>query len=197
MLLNAVLQRFITPSNTNESADVIVVLGRGSEQRNSRTLAAAQLWSEGRAPHIFMSGMTDTPKMINLAKEMGVTSHQVSGERCSQSTWENALFSQILLSSRGMKKILLITDDSHIVRATLTFRSFGFEVIPYPVHPENDSEQIQLVFREAIGLIAYGVSGKLQPPKAKVDVLAREEANLKIKEWKCKNYGSTAPLIFG
>lgn len=184
-LLNKALQIVVAPSDTGELVDAVVVLGRGLEHNSERTLAAAQLWNEGRAPHVFMSGIVDAPVMIKLAAEMGVDVDQVSGERCSQSTWENALYSQILLSSQGAKKILLVTDDTHIVRATLTFRGFGFDVIPYPVHSPRFRPQLRLTLYEALGLIHYGLSGKLQPPTAEVNALARKEANSKLQERKC------------
>ena len=185
--VNKALQIIIArSSNTDEPVDAIVVLGRGPKSNGDRTLAAAQLWTEGRASTVFMSGMTDAPVMIKLAQDMGVSANKISGERCSQSTWENALFSDILLKSQGPQKILLVTDDIHIPRAALTFRGFGFEVIPHPVQSSLSIHQIRNIFRESFGLVFYLVSGKLQPPKADAAQLARTEANSKINEWNCR-----------
>lgn len=184
-IINQVLQIAIARPDTGETADAIVVLGRGPAKNGERTLAAAQLLTQGRASRVFMSGMTDAPVMIKLAKDMGVPANQVSGERCSQSTWENALFSDILLSPQGTQKILLVTDDTHIPRATLTFRRLGFEVVPYPVETKFSIHQIRHGFRESFGIAFYSLSGKLQPLKDDAKQSAQIEANSKIKKWKC------------
>ena len=168
-----------------EPVNTIVVLGRGPKIHGELTLVATQLWTKNRAATMFISGMTDAPVMINLAQTMGVAADKISGERCSQSTWENALFSKILLEARETQKIFLVTDDIHIPRAVLTFRSFGFEVIPYPVKSRLSIHQVRNIFRESLGLVFYFVSGKLQAPKTNVARLAYTEANSKINEWNC------------
>ncbi|MEM6251988.1 MAG: YdcF family protein [Cyanobacteria bacterium P01_D01_bin.156] len=175
----------VTLSNTGDSADAIVILGRGPKKNVDRTLVATELWQAGRAPQVFVSGMTDAPVIIKLGKDMGIPAQHISGERCSQSTWENALFSEILLSTQGIKKILLVTDDAHIARATLTFRGMGFDVVPYPIQSPLFTGQLRSSFRELFGLIFYSMSGKLQKLDPEQDQQERKMAQSKINRWGC------------
>lgn len=163
----------------------VVVLGRGPEQNAVRALAAAQLWQENRARSIFVSGMTDAPRLISLIREMGVPESQINGERCSQNTWENALFTRVMLSNQKIHRVLLVTDKPHMARAATVFRNFGFEVVPYPISSDLSVEQVQSQFRELLGLFAYGASGKLTSPSPELITSSTATAKVKIKEWDC------------
>jgi uncharacterized SAM-binding protein YcdF (DUF218 family) len=152
----------------DQPIDTIVVLGRGPKSQGSRALAAAQLWQDNQTANIFVSGMTDAPEIMQLLAEMGVPKTQIKGERCSQSTWENGLFSALLLNPDASQRILLVTDAPHLLRATWVFNSFGFEeVVPYPTEPNLDAlfsvNRFNLLLREYAALIAYQISGKYQP----------------------------------
>ncbi|TVQ15984.1 MAG: YdcF family protein, partial [Leptolyngbya sp. DLM2.Bin15] len=115
----------------------LVILGRGPERQADFALAAANFWVDHPNLDIFVSGMTDAPEIMRLLKEMGVPETQITGERCSQTTWENGLFSELLLLGAGEgKRIILVTDDLHITRAFLVFRGFGFKVETYPAQLE-------------------------------------------------------------
>lgn len=184
-VLKGALRAMTGSPDDGQPVDAIVVLGRGPEQNGERALMAAQLWDQDRAPQIFVSGMTDAPVMMKLIRDMGVPTEQISGERCSQSTWENGLFSEILLSSRNIQRILLVTDEPHLARAALVFRGFGFEVVPYPTTTDFSLKQVNQTFRELAGLSAYGLSGKLRAPQTDQLRRAQAEANYKLKDWKC------------
>ncbi|MGD1856678.1 MAG: YdcF family protein [Leptolyngbyaceae cyanobacterium] len=187
--LNKGLQATVAQSDRTASADAIVVLGRGPDYTEHRTAAAIKLWRDGKAPHIFISGILDAPVMIEMATDRGIPGDSVSGESCSRSTWENAFYSEMLLTSDQLSsiarpKILLITDDLHIARATLIFRSFGFEVIPYPV--KNDfSMWRQHILREFFVLMYYVKSGKLQPPTTEDYEFANTQAKSRIAKRQC------------
>ena len=96
-LLNRLLQTVVVRSDTGETADAIVVLGRGPEYTEYRTDTAVKLWNENRAAHIFVSGITDAPIIIKSAKDRGIPIAHISGEVCSRSTWENALYTGMLI----------------------------------------------------------------------------------------------------
>ncbi|MEO1399910.1 MAG: ElyC/SanA/YdcF family protein [Cyanobacteria bacterium J06635_1] len=181
-LFNGVLQTMVGKPDDGEPVDAIVVLGRGPKNNGERALVAAQLWDKGRASNIFISGMTDAPVMMKLIREMGVPEDKIRGERCSQSTWENGLFSEILLSPNKTRRILLVTDEPHMARSAMVFRGFGFEVVPYPTQANFSLGQI---IRESAGLIAYSTAGKLRPLEADQARRAEAEANYKIQKWKC------------
>ena len=151
--------------DSGAASDAIVVLGRGERLRNRRVEIAVQLWQAQRAPRIFASGMGDAPQMINFFKAKGIPQDRLSGESCSQSTEENALFTSTLLQPQGIRRLILVTDPPHMLRSYLTFRSFGFTVIPYisPIPPEwTSAERAHLVLREYLGLVSYAFLGRFQ-----------------------------------
>ncbi len=140
-------------------------MGRGQKLRNRRVKIAVQLWQAQRARKIFASGMGDAPQIITFLKAEGVPQDRINGESCSQSTEENALFTSTLLQPQGIRQLILITDPPHMLRSYLTFRSFGFIVIPYssPIPPDwTSAERARLVFREYLGLVSYAFLGRFQ-----------------------------------
>jgi uncharacterized SAM-binding protein YcdF (DUF218 family) len=54
-------------------------------------------------------------------------------EEKAQTTEENAKFSAAILQQNGIHRILLVTDDRHMLRARLIFAGYGFDVTPAPV----------------------------------------------------------------
>ncbi len=95
----------LLPGPESGPDQTVVILGRGPERQADFALTAASLWSDHPNLDIFVSGMTDAPEIMRLLKEMGVPEDQIKGERCSQSTWENGLFSQLLLDPSEKKKL--------------------------------------------------------------------------------------------
>ncbi|MEM1252189.1 MAG: ElyC/SanA/YdcF family protein [Cyanobacteria bacterium P01_H01_bin.21] len=186
--LNRALQTIIARPNTSDSADAIVVLGRGPRYVENRTEAAVELWENGRAPQVFISGVTDAPVILKLAKDMGVPATHITGEACSRSTWENAFYTEMFMppieSSSDKPKILLVTDDLHIARATLVYRSFGYEVLPHPVEVKFSMWR-RHVFREFFVLLYYVARGWLLPPTAEDYRLAQIESESRIPDWQC------------
>lgn len=148
------------PADSGTQAEAIVVLGRGTELATSRVNVVHQLWQAQRAPVIFVSGTYDAPRMLTQFKEKGIPESVLDGENCSLTTAENALFTASILQQRGIRRILLVTDELHIWRSLLDFRDRGFTVIPHisPL-PNNMSftEQAFLTFREYLLLIAAGI----------------------------------------
>lgn len=186
--VNKALQVAVARPVPEASADAIVVLGRGPTYTRHRTDAAVQLWNEGKAPHIFISGILDAPVIIDLATDQGVPPVNISGESCSRSTWENAFYSEMLMpaqvSAQPKPTILLVTDDLHIARATLIFRSFGFEVIPHPVKADFSLWR-RNIFREFFVIGYYAMSGRLQPPTSEDYQNAQTDAQSRIPRRQC------------
>lgn len=186
--VNKSLQVIVARPRPNAAADAIVVLGRGPNQTQARTDEAIKLWQNGQAPHIFISGILDAPIIIDVATDKGIPPIHISGESCSRSTWENAFYSAMLMPKQRLAAekptILLITDDLHIARATLIFRSFGFEVIPHPVRADFSLWRDH-IFREFFVLAYYAASGRLKPPSPKELHLAQSDAKLRIPKRQC------------
>ena len=143
------------PPKEIPSADVMVVLG-GSTEANifprssveingagDRVLYAAQIYKEGKAAHILLSGgeitwmnsTSSTPagEMAELLQSLGVPQEALWLENKSQNTRENAEFSKKILDEKGINKILLVTSAAHMPRAAAVFQKIGLEVIPLPV----------------------------------------------------------------
>lgn len=157
------------PEDAGQPAEAIVVLGRGSELQADRVQVAAQLWQAKRAPRIFVSGVYDAPLMAKALADRGVTPSAIDGEPCSRTTEQNAQFTAALLQPQGVHQIVLVTDPPHMLRSVLTFRSFGFEVIPHPnPFPSHYQARKQafLIVREYAGLITYGLLGRFAPRPA-------------------------------
>ncbi len=155
----------LVSTDSGAVSDAIVVLGRGEILRNRRVEIAVQLWQDQRSPRIFASGMGDASQMIDFFKAKGIPQDRLSGESCSQSTEENALFTAIMLQPQGIRQLLLITDPPHMLRSSLTLRSFGFTVVPHmsPIPPSwTSGERARLVFREYLGIASYAFLGRFQ-----------------------------------
>jgi uncharacterized SAM-binding protein YcdF (DUF218 family) len=182
----------LVPPDSGDRVDAIVVLGRGSDMRDTRIAEALKLWQSNRAQQIFVSGRSDAQPMVQTIEDLGVPGQYLSGEECSLTTEENALFTSAFLHSQGLKKIVLITDSPHILRSLLTFQSYGFHVIPHPSpqpahYPYID--QIGDLLREYAGLAEYNLTGKfnLRP----TNILDNPPANVtqRISNWNCQVKG--------
>jgi uncharacterized SAM-binding protein YcdF (DUF218 family) len=160
-----VLVSFLPP-DTGAKADAIVILGRGSEFRQTRVDVATELWRSQRAELIFASGRGDTPPTMQMLAEQGIPRQAIDGEPCSRTTEENAQFTAAVLEPKGIKRILLVTDPPHLLRSFLTFRSLGFEVIPHPSPlPSHLSlpHKAFIVAREYLGIVSYSLRGRFAP----------------------------------
>ncbi|MBV8885590.1 MAG: YdcF family protein [Chroococcidiopsidaceae cyanobacterium CP_BM_RX_35] len=154
------------PTDSGAIVDAIVVLGRGEPLSNNRVEVAAELWREHRAQTIFASGIGDAPQMLQLLRSQGIPRQVLAGEDCSRTTQENAYFTATELKPQGVKRILLVTDLPHMWRAMLTYRSYGFEVIPHPSPLPSNLAPIKealIVFYEYAGLVSYGLQGHFLP----------------------------------
>jgi uncharacterized SAM-binding protein YcdF (DUF218 family) len=178
----------LVPPDSGEPAEAIVVLGRGEAFRDSRVAEVKTLWQSDRAPRIFASGMSDAQSMIQALESNGIPTQSVFGEECSQSTEENAVFTNAILRPQGIRSILLVTDPPHLLRSVLLFRSFRFHVIPHasPL-PAFSSPQAQdrLELREYLGLIKYATTGQFFPRP--VTSLNQPPASViqKLQDWQC------------
>jgi len=185
-LANQMLIYFL-PGDQGEPVDAIVVLGRGEPLRKERVQVASHLWHIKRAPKIFVSGMGDAKPIVQMLQDLGVSPQRLSGENCSQTTFENALFTAILLQSQGVQKILLVTDDPHMERSFQLFHQFGFVVIPKPVAISPTivpTEQVQILLRELVALGIYQFRQQSHLSSTQRQYLM-QQAKQKIFTWKC------------
>ncbi|MGD1857606.1 MAG: ElyC/SanA/YdcF family protein [Leptolyngbyaceae cyanobacterium] len=186
--VNRALRLLVARPDAGEPVDAIVVVGRGHDYRQRRTQMAVELWQEGRAPHIFMSGVTDAPVLVGLAKDMGVPDANVSGEACSITTWENAFYTRRYLpfdpSTSEKPKILLVTDSLHIGRTALLYRNLGFEVLIHPIGLNFAQWRVH-IRREFAAIMYYIGTRQILPPQPEKLERAEKEAARRIDKWYC------------
>ena len=145
--------RYIPPKQT-PSADVIVLLGGGTESADAprpmteingagdRILYTAVLYKAGAAPHILLSGgnlefshsrgTTPAEDMQQILALTGVPAEALWLQEKSQNTAEDALYSAEILKEKGISKIILVTSAQHMPRSVALFEAQGLEVIPAP-----------------------------------------------------------------
>jgi len=110
-----------------------------------------------------------------LWTDFGVPQAQMTFERNSRNTWENATFTRALVKPRPGERWLLVTSAWHMPRSMGIFRQVGFDVTAYPVDyltfgdkrdwriSTNALEQLTIAnfaIHEWIGLVAYRLAGK-------------------------------------
>jgi uncharacterized SAM-binding protein YcdF (DUF218 family) len=142
------------PLSTIPNEAAIVVLGGGTEAdqpprpsvevngAGDRVIYAAQLYKEGKAPHLLLSGGTitwqgtrsSTPAqdMADLLELMGVPQSALWLQNRSQNTYEDALYSSEMLKQAGIQRVILVTSAMHMPRAVPLFEAQGIQVIPAP-----------------------------------------------------------------
>jgi len=150
------------------TGEAIVLLGGGTEPAiyprpgveingaGDRVLYAAQLYKDGKAPIILLSGgeitwlndgsATPAEDMAKILSSIGVPSEAMIIEDRSRNTYENALYAKELLGEKGINKILLVTSAMHMPRSVALFEAQDFEVTPLPVDysvVENQSAESQ------------------------------------------------------
>jgi uncharacterized SAM-binding protein YcdF (DUF218 family) len=109
-----------------------------------RCLHAARLHQKAKGLPILVSGgsILGSHSETSIAQLMrdfllgqGVEDAGLIVEGRSRSTYENAVESSKLLQVRGIRRIVLVTDAEHMLRASACFRKQGMEVTPSPVRP--------------------------------------------------------------
>lgn len=117
-----------------EKADLIVVFTGGGQERQQ---AAFQLVTQGYAESIAFTsgyGKSDYPCDIENALVDGLK-HIFCGQ--ARSTFEDALYTSELVTQEGVKTIILVTNDYHLIRASFLLESVlkksGVVIYPYGV----------------------------------------------------------------
>jgi len=154
LLARSLELKYLTPEEI-PNAEVMVVLGGGTEPASyprttvelngagARVLYAAQIYKEGKAAHILLSGgdiewlddgsTTPAEDMAVILSQLGIPQDALWLETASKNTYENALYAKEFLEEQGIDQILLVTSAMHMPRAVALFEKQGFEVIPLPV----------------------------------------------------------------
>jgi uncharacterized SAM-binding protein YcdF (DUF218 family) len=121
-------QWFLCVDSGTVKGDVIVGLGGGSHERPE---LAAELFKEGAAPRIIVSGLGDSTINRRLLIKAGVPSGVIEMENQSRTTKENAQFvTQWLRKSNSppAKRVIIVTSWYHSRRALACFRHYAPDI---------------------------------------------------------------------
>ncbi|MBW4538710.1 MAG: YdcF family protein [Myxacorys chilensis ATA2-1-KO14] len=177
------------PKDAGEPVDAMVILGRGEPSRYQRVDLAAQQWRAGRTSKIFASGRLDAIRILEDLKKQGIPVQRLGGEECSLTTEENGLFTSVILEPQQNQKILLITDAPHMLRSFLVFQRFGYTSIPQVSALSTTwsaKKKARVMMREVVGLVSYGLAGRLKPQTAVEMAHSQKSAVQKLTAWNCK-----------
>jgi uncharacterized SAM-binding protein YcdF (DUF218 family) len=152
------------------SAEALVVLGAKvradgtpSAALEARVRHAMTLYQRGLAPLVVFSGgpregqPAEALVAWRLAERLGLPESSRALEEASGSTRQNAALSAALLSARGLRRVVVVTDGFHAFRARQWFRRSGLAVAvsPAPVEGRGLSwtQRGLWTFREAAALL--------------------------------------------
>lgn len=148
-------------------AEAIVVLGGSVKpaipprpwidlsEAGDRPIYAAQLYQQGKAPLIILSGgrirwkgggPSEAIDMAELVKALGVPASAILQDPTSLNTYQNAVNVKQILDARGIHRILLVTSAMHMPRSLLIFQKQGIDAIAAPTDfwvTEQDLRELQ------------------------------------------------------
>ena len=113
--------------------------------------------------------------MKQLLMQQGVPAERIWIEDSARSTYENAANSAAMLRARNVRRILLVTEAYHMLRAELCFRKQGLEVVPaacgFRAVFDGSTEELtpgweaiswnEQTLHELIGLAWYKLKGRI------------------------------------
>ena len=138
------------PAEALPKADAIVVLGgtlsppatpesgANLSAAADRLVYAARLYALGKAPVILVSGGhggggamdAESVHAAAVLAGWGVPADAILTETESVNTYENAIYTKLMLDEHQLKSVLLVTSAMHMPRALATFRSAGVDATP-------------------------------------------------------------------
>lgn len=193
-LLHPWEQKLHAPEKMPATVDGIIILGGAidpvlSEENKQITLheAAERLTALPALAHrypkakiVFTSGSGDirNPDMkeADYAKILfdQWRIKNVTFERQSRNTFENALFSADMVKPKSAQTWLLVTSADHMPRAHAIFKKQGWDITPYPVDYKalksppvlcfcigGNLGKLDTLFHEWVGILAYRMTGKI------------------------------------
>lgn len=164
-------------------ADAVVVLGGGLAADGEmgaaslkRAVRGMELYHSGYAPLLALLG----PKSIenypseasvrrSLALTMQIPPENIVTESRGLTTLDEARLMKEVLTPMGVRRILLVSDSQHLIRASLLFENEGFKVFGIPANtigsnsgsPSARLNLMEWIVREQAARFYYHLSGYL------------------------------------
>jgi uncharacterized SAM-binding protein YcdF (DUF218 family) len=160
-------------SDQARPVDAIVVMGaaqydgRPSPQLAARLDHALELWPEGLAPTIVVTGgnqpgdrFTEAEASARYLLDRGVPEEAILLEEAGSSTYES-LRNVSALVGGSVESVLIVTDPYHALRSRLTAEEVGFRayVSPTPSSVVSGATELQRELAEAAGVAIGRVIG--------------------------------------
>ena len=165
------------------AADAVVVLGGGlgaggemGVDSLKRAVRGMELYQSGYAPLLALFG----PKSVenypseasvrrSLALTMQIPPEAIVSESRGLTTRDEARLMNEVLTPMGVRRILLVTDSQHLIRARVLFENEGFEVFAAPADtiahgsssPTARLELMEWVVQEQAARLYYRAAGYL------------------------------------
>jgi uncharacterized SAM-binding protein YcdF (DUF218 family) len=153
-----------------------------------RIMQAITLYREGKIQKILISGgsgkliqnsVKESMVLKSLLEKTGIPSSDILTEDQSRNTYENALYSSVLLTELNLTgEHILITSGLHMKRALACFKKQGINVIPFSVDQASGTQEYtpdklfipsieamdkwNRLFHEWVGYAAYYVMGYIE-----------------------------------
>lgn len=161
-------------ADERDTSEAIIVLGaaqydgRPTDVFEARLDHAAELWHDGVAPTIVVTGgkqpgdrFTEAGAGADYLHELGVPDDAILRETTGNSSWESLAASARFLQDRGIHKVTLVSDPFHSLRIRLIAEELGFEADTSPTRSSPidgvdewlryGSEALRVAFGEVFG----------------------------------------------
>jgi uncharacterized SAM-binding protein YcdF (DUF218 family) len=154
-------------SDQARPVDAIVVMGAAqydgepSPQLAARLDHVAELWPQGLAPLVVVTGgnqpgdrFTEAEASATYLTERGVPPDAIVREDTGSNSYESLEGAARLLEERGLSSVLIVTDPYHALRSRLTAEDLGLTayVSPTPTSVVSGGESFVRHLREAAGV---------------------------------------------
>lgn len=152
--------------SAREPVDAVIVLGAppaapgvpGAAIERRLDHGVAVLKNRGAAHLVLSGGIVGAPPaeaevMRSLAIERGIAEARIVVEDQAKNTFENALYTGLIMRQRGWQRVVVVTDAFHMPRALYVYRRLGLKVRGDPVRTRaSDSlvTRLRLYAREAL-----------------------------------------------
>jgi len=148
-----------------QKSDAIIVLGAAinTPALYNRTLEGLQLYQQGKAPVLILSGgrisnedISEAQYMQKVINKNSSTSVATILDQDSHTTYEN--IEDAKADDPSAKSVIIVSDNFHLARGVLVAERAGFHPVSWSSPDESAYKKSELAFyffRETMALISY------------------------------------------